>query len=157
MERFFRTDEENSALLIQRVVLGLVFFPHGAQKLLGWFGGPGFGGTMGFFTTKAGLPWLIAFLVIMAESLGSVMLIVGLATRLAAFGVTAVMIGAILTTHLQHGFFMNWFGNQKGEGFEYHLLALGLSVPLVIWGGGRYAVDNPLLRRSRPAAPQAAA
>jgi putative oxidoreductase len=157
MERFFRTDEENSALLLQRVVLGIVFFPHGAQKLLGWFGGYGFSGTMGFFTTRAGLPWVVAFLVIMAESVGSVMLIVGFATRLAAFGISAVMIGAILTTHLQYGFFMNWSGNQKGEGFEYHLLALALSVTLIIWGGGRYAVDNLLVKRSRPAARHVAA
>jgi putative oxidoreductase len=157
MERVLGTDEENTALLVQRVLLGIVFFPHGAQKLLGWFGGFGFSGTMGFFTTQGGLPWIIALLVIMAEFFGSLILIAGLLTRLAALGITAVMLGAIFTVHLQHGFFMNWAGNQKGEGFEYHLLALGLSVPILIWGGGRYALDSLLLKRSSAAATAAPA
>jgi putative oxidoreductase len=156
MERFLSTDETNSALLVQRVLLGIVFFPHGAQKLLGWFGGFGFSDTMGFFTTQAGLPWIIAFLVIMGESFGSLMLVAGLLTRLAALGISAVMLGAIFTVHLQHGFFMNWAGNQKGEGLEYHLLALGLSIPIVIWGGGRYALDSVVLKHSRSTAAGAA-
>jgi len=149
MERFFRTDDNSSILLAQRIALGLVVLPHGAQKLLGWFGGYGFAGTMGFFTDVMGLPWLVAFLVILAESVGSVMLIAGLGTRLAALGLSLVMAGAVLTTHLQHGIFMNWFGTQAGEGFEFHLLALALSIPIVIWGGGRHALDTQLWQRLR--------
>ncbi|MBS2022940.1 MAG: DoxX family protein [Deltaproteobacteria bacterium] len=145
-------------LLAQRVLLGLVMFPHGAQKLLGWFGGYGFSGTMGFFTGTLHLPAPLALLVILGESLGALALIAGAGTRLAAFGISAIMVGAVLTTHAQFGFFMNWFGAQKGEGFEYHLLVLALSLPLVVWGGGRFAVDALVRsRRSKPVvAPSAA-
>lgn len=136
-----RPDAFHLTLLAQRVLLGLVIFPHGAQKLLGWFGGYGFSGTMGFFTGTLHLPAPLALLVILGESLGALGLIAGAGTRLAAFGISAIMAGAVLTTHAQFGFFMNWFGAQKGEGFEYHLLVLALSLPLVIWGGGRFAVD----------------
>ena len=125
----------------------VVFFPHGAQKLLGWFGGHGFAGTMGFFTDKMGLPAAIAFLVIMAESFGALGLIFGLLTRFAAFGIACVMTGAIFTVHLPHGFFMNWYGNQKGEGFEYHLLAIAIAVALMIKGGGRFSVDRAISER----------
>jgi putative oxidoreductase len=148
IQRFLNTDPNNSGLLVQRVVLGFVMFPHGAQKLLGWFGGYGFSGTMGFFTNTMHLPSPIAFLVIVGEFFGALLLLVGGGTRLAAFGISAIMIGAALTTHLQVGFFMNWFGVQQGEGFEFHLLALALSVPLTVWGGGRYALDTILLQRT---------
>lgn len=147
LDRFFSTDRTQTALLVQRAALGAVMLPHGAQKLLGWFGGYGFEGTMTFFTDTVGLPSPIAFLVIMAESLGALALVLGLGTRLAAFGLSAVMLGAVLTTHLANGFFMNWFGNQPGEGFEFHLLALALSVPLMVWGGGRAALDSWLADR----------
>jgi putative oxidoreductase len=91
------------------------------------------------------LPAPLAALVILAEALGSVGLVVGLGTRVAAFGIAAVMVGAVLTTHLSVGFFMNWFGNQPGEGFEYHLLALGLALPLLVRGGGAWALDHAAL------------
>ena len=146
LRKFFET-ENDSAALVLRVMLGIVFFPHGAQKLLGWFGGHGFVGTMGFFTDKMGLPAAIAFLVIMAESFGALGLIFGLLTRFAAFGIACVMTGAIFTVHLPHGFFMNWFGNQKGEGFEYHLLAIAIAVALMIKGGGRFSVDRAISER----------
>ncbi len=146
LRKFFET-ENDSAALVLRVMLGIVFFPHGAQKLLGWFGGHGFAGTMGFFTDKMGLPAAIAFLVIMAESFGALGLIFGLLTRFAAFGIACVMTGAIFTVHLPHGFFMNWFGNQKGEGFEYHLLAIAIAVALMIKGGGRFSVDRAISER----------
>ncbi len=140
--KFFHTDTKNGLLTLQRAALALVIFPHGAQKLLGWFGGYGFSGTMGYFTGSLGLPAPIALLVILGESLGALLLLAGLGTRLAAFGISAIMLGAVLTTHGQFGFFMNWFGSQPGEGFEYHLLAMALSVPLTIAGGGKYAVDG---------------
>jgi putative oxidoreductase len=143
LKRFLGTDD-SGWLFAQRALLGLVMLPHGAQKLLGAFGGYGFSATMKYFTGTLGLPAPLAFLVILAESIGAVGLLLGLGTRLAAFGVTAVMIGAVITTHLGNGFFMNWGGAQGGEGFEYHLLALALSVPLVVRGGGRWALDTKL-------------
>ncbi len=131
---------------IARLTLALVFIPHGLQVTLGLFGGYGFSGTMGFFTTQAGLPWLVAFLVIMAESVGAVALALGFMTRFCALSLIVVMLGAIFTAHLPHGFFMNWFGNQQGEGFEYHLLVIGLALSLVVSGGGCWSVDRALSR-----------
>jgi putative oxidoreductase len=116
-------------------------FPHGVQKLFGWFGGFGFTNTMTYFTQTAGLPWIIAFLIIIGESLGSLGLIVGFFTRLSALGLIFIMVGAITTVHIPNGFFMNWFGKNAGEGFEYHLLVIGMSIPLLISGGGKYSVD----------------
>src|SRR5439155_1377203 len=136
-------------LLLQRVILGMIIFPHGAQKLLGWFGGYGFSGTMGFFTDTMHIPAPLAVLVILAESLGSIALVLGAGTRLAASGIAAVMLGAIFTTHLSFGFFMNWFGAQKGEGFAFHLLALALALPLVVRGGGLFSADGALAERLR--------
>jgi putative oxidoreductase len=149
LERLLKTDPNNTALLIQRVVLGAVILPHGLQKTFGWFGGYGFQATYGFFVDKLHLPAVIAVLVILAESAGALGLIIGFATRINAFLIGSVMIGAILTTHAQVGFFMNWGGTQKGEGFEYHLLALALAIPLMIWGGGRASVDASLAGKSR--------
>lgn len=145
LSRFLGTDDSR-ARLVQRLVLGLVMFPHGAQKLLGLFGGYGWSGTMGYFTGTLHIPAPLAFLVIVSEFFGSLALIAGLGTRLAAFGACAVMTGAVLTSHLGNGFFMNWFGNQKGEGFEYHLLALALALPLVVEGAGAHSLDRVLAR-----------
>src|SRR3954468_10460579 len=111
--------QDDVVATILRLTFGLVMFPHGAQKALGWFGGYGFSGTMGFFTQQMGVPTLFAFLAIFLEFAGSLGLISGLLTRVAAFGIGANMVVAILTAHLANGFFMNWYGNQKGEGFEY--------------------------------------
>ncbi len=140
--------DDNIASLILRVLLGVVFFPHGAQKLLGWFGGHGFSGTMGFFTETMGIPAIFAFLVIMAESLGAVALITGFLTRIAAFGIASVMVVAIFMVHLQNGFFMNWSGNQQGEGFEYHILAIAIALALIVKGGGKWSVDKLLTKSS---------
>ena len=132
--------------MILRVVLGGVIFAHGAQKLLGWYGGSGFEGTMGFFTQKMGLPWLIAFLVIIGESIGSLGLLAGLFTRFTAASFIVIMLGAIMTVHLPQGFFMNWFGQQTGEGFEFHLLVIGMSLALLVVGGGKWALDGVIAR-----------
>ncbi|MCE9580340.1 MAG: DoxX family protein [Deltaproteobacteria bacterium] len=153
LKAFLATDRSSTSLAIQRAALGAVVLPHGAQKLLGWFGGYGFDGTMAYFTDSMHLPAPLALLVILGESFGALALILGLGTRLAAFGITATMLGAIATTHLSNGFFMNWFGAQAGEGFEYHLLALALSVPILIWGGGRFAVDSAIADRLGSRAP----
>jgi len=114
---------------------------------LGWFGGNGFSGTMGFFINVMHLPWLIAFLVIIGESLGSVALIAGFLTRITAASYIVIMLGAIATVHWPQGFFMNWSGKQPGEGFEYHLLVIGMSVVLLIVGGGKWSVDGLISRR----------
>ena len=143
MKTLFQTEEAWSSLIL-RVMLGVVMFPHGAQKLLGWFGGSGFTSTMGFFTDKMNIPWILAFLVIIAESLGAIALLLGFLTRLTAFGITCIMIGAIWMVHLPYGFFMNWFGKQAGEGFEYHLLAIAISVALMITGSGKWSVDGAI-------------
>jgi len=137
----FQTND-NFSYWIPRVILGCVILPHGAQKLLGWFGGFGFTNTMTYFTQTAGFPWVIAFLIIMGESFGALGLILGFFTRLSAFGLICIMLGAIITVHSPNGFFMNWFGKQAGEGFEYHLLVIGISIPLLINGGGKYSVDG---------------
>lgn len=143
---FFKTDDSWSGLIL-RVAVGGVIFAHGAQKLLGWFGGFGYEGTMGFFTQEMGLPWLVAFLVIIGESIGSLGLIAGFLTRFTAASFIVIMAGAITTSHLSHGFFMNWFGQQQGEGFEYHLLVMAMSLALLIAGAGKWSVDGWIARR----------
>ena len=136
------------AVTVARLVLGTVFFAHGAQKMLGWFGGYGFTGTMGFFTQQMGIPAVFAFLAIAVEFFGGLGLIVGLLGRIAAFGILSVMAVAIATVHSQFGFFMNWAGNQKGEGFEYHLLAIALATVVIIKGSGAVSLDWLLSRRA---------
>jgi len=127
-------------LLVLRLALAGVIFPHGAQKALGWFNGPGLKGTREFFA-KAGIPAPLALLAIAAEFLGPLGLAIGLFTRLAALGIASVMVVAILMVHRPYGFFMNWYGAQAGEGYEYHLLALGLAVALIVGGAGAWSAD----------------
>ena len=139
--------EDAVAPTIARLALGLVILPHGLQKTIGAFGGYGFDGTMGFLTGTIGLPWIVAFTVIAIETLGALALIVGAGSRLAALGVASVMLGAVATTHLSNGFFMNWSGAQAGEGFEYHLLALALAAVVFVAGGGRASLDGIWTRK----------
>jgi putative oxidoreductase len=146
MRELFMTDDSWSGLVL-RVALGAVMFPHGAQKLLGWFGGPGFSNTMAIFTSQMHVPAALAVLVIIGESFGAVALILGLFSRVAAFGILCNMLGAIAMVHWSNGFFMNWFGKQAGEGFEYHLLAIAISLAILIRGGGRLSVDLALAKR----------
>ncbi|MCK9408632.1 MAG: DoxX family protein [Bacteriovoracaceae bacterium] len=141
----FSTNTEIVGLIL-RMTVGFIIFPHGAQKMLGWFGGYGYTATMGFLTSTAKLPYIIGLSVILLEFVGSLMLIAGLGTRIVALGFIGLMIGIILTSHLQNGFFMNWFGNQSGEGFEYHLLVIGLAVALLIGGAGKYSVDQLIVQ-----------
>src|SRR5262249_5985449 len=122
LTRIIATSNDPAAFVL-RVALGVVMLPHGAQKLLGWFGGNGFEGTMGFFTGSLGVPYVIALLAIIAEFFGAIGLITGLLSRVAALGIAAVMAVAAYTVHLPNGFFMNWTGQQQGEGFEFHILA----------------------------------
>jgi putative oxidoreductase len=136
-------------LTVLRLVMGMTFFMHGAQKMLGWFGGYGFSGTMGFFTNMMHIPAPFAVLAILAEFLGGIGLIMGVLTRIAAFGIATNMVVAVLMVHAQVGFFMNWTGQQKGEGFEYHLLALAIAIVLMARGGGAFSVDRALSSRGQ--------
>jgi|SRR5438552_15412696 len=136
------TATDNDVATVLRLVLGVIFFAHGAQKMLGWFGGYGFTGTMGFFTGMMHIPAVFAFLAIAAEFFGGIGLIFGLFTRVAAFGVLCNMIVAIAMVHGRFGFWMNWTGAQKGEGFEYHLLLIAASAFLIIRGAGAASVDR---------------
>jgi putative oxidoreductase len=136
----FQTDASIAALVL-RITLAVVIFPHGAQKVLGWFGGHGFSGTMKYFA-GSGIPAPLAVLAMAAEFLGPIGLAVGFLTRIAALGIACVMLVAMVKVHWQFGFFLNWFGNQKGEGIEYHLLALGVAIALMIAGGGAWSLDG---------------
>lgn len=148
VKKLFQTENDVVSLIL-RLSLGVVFFPHGMQKLLGWFGGYGFEGSMGFFTGTLGIPAVLAFLAIMAESLGALGLLSGLLTRVAAFGIATNMVVAIFMLHLQHGFFMNWSGKQGGEGFEYHLLVIAIAAALMIKGGGKWSLDRTIGEKMR--------
>src|SRR6202795_5161896 len=153
IRKLFATDD-NTATAILRVVLGVVMFAHGAQKMLGWFGGYGFSGTMNFFTGTMHISVPLAFLAIAAEFFGGLGLIVGFLTRIAAFGIAVNMLVAIATVHRAFGFFMNWDGTQKGEGFEYHLLVLAMTAFLMIRGAGAFSVDRAIATAGPSAIPQ---
>lgn len=136
---------DSFAPTLLRLALGLMILPHGLQKTVGAFGGYGFKGTMGYFTGTLGIPWILAFLAIVAESVGGVMLLLGVGTRLAALAVGGVMLVAAWQ-HRSNGFFMNWTGAQKGEGYEFHLLAVAIALALGLLGGGALSVDGLLAR-----------
>ncbi|HET9241639.1 MAG TPA: DoxX family protein [Oligoflexus sp.] len=145
LSRILKTDGDVSAT-IARVALGVMILPHGLQKTLGWFGGYGFSGTMQFFTETMGIPWILALAAILAESVGGLMLILGLGARVASALVGITLFVAALTSHVQHGFFMNWFGQQKGEGIEFFILALGLALIVTLKGAGKFSADRALVR-----------
>jgi putative oxidoreductase len=150
---FYRliSTSNDRTLAMLRLILGIVFFAHGAQKMLGWFGGPGFAGTMQSFT-QMGVPNVLAFLAIAAEFFGGIGLIVGFLGRVAALGIIINMIVAVAAVHLPHGFFMNWAGTQQGEGFEYHLLVIAIGLAVFIKGSGAMSLDHALTKHlSRPA------
>ena len=143
MRKLLSTSNDFSVTIV-RLVLGVVFFAHGAQKMLGWFGGYGFTGTMGFFTQQMHIPAPFAFLAICAEFFGGLGLIVGLLSRIAAFGIMCNMLVAIAAVHVHNGFFMNWTGQQKGEGFEYHLVTLAALLVVLVKGAGAFSIDRAL-------------
>jgi putative oxidoreductase len=127
---------------IARILLGIIFFGHGAQKMLGWYGGPGLANSMRAFTEHLHLPSTLAFLVIAGELFSGIGLIVGLFSRIAALVIALTMVGAIATVHFRFGLFLNWFGNQKGHGIEYHLLAIALALVVVVKGAGAFSLDR---------------
>ena len=143
LHKLFSTTNDFTLTLV-RLVLGVTFFAHGAQKMLGWFGGYGFHGTMGFFTQQLGIPAPLAFLAICAEFFGGLGLLVGLLSRVAALGVITNMLVAIAKVHHANGFFMNWTGQQKGEGFEFHILAITLAIVVLIKGSGAVSIDRAI-------------
>ena len=139
-KKLFQTNDHLEGLFL-RIALGVMIFPHGAQKLLGWFGGYGYSGSMQFLTDNLGIPYLFALLAILTEFFGGIALVTGFGTRIAALGVGVTMVIAA-AFHLDNGFFMNWSGNQAGEGIEFHLLAVGIAAALTVGGGGRFAGDQ---------------
>ena len=139
-QKLFRT-RNDSALAVVRIVLGFVMFAHGAQKMLGWFGGSGFSGTMNMFENFMHIPAPFAFLAIAAEFFGGLGLLLGCLGRIAAFGIAVNMVVAVIKMHAANGLFMNWSGQQKGEGFEFHLLVLAIATVIMIWGSGAWSID----------------
>lgn len=150
MLRKLLTTPKSPALAVVRVALGVVTFAHGAQKALGWFGGNGPSGTIGFFDQALGVPAALTVLVIAAEFLGGLGLIVGALGRVAAAGVIAVMLGAVGLVHFQNGFFMNWSGQQAGQGFEFHFLVIAMAVAVMLRGSGAFSVDRVVVRNEAP-------
>lgn len=144
MFRKLMNSTDDLAITILRLTLGVVFFAHGAQKALGWFGGFGFSGTMGFFTHQMGIPAPFAALAIAAEFLGGIGLLFGFLGRVAAFGIACNMVVAIMMVHWHFGLFANWYGTQKGEGIEYHLLAIAIALAIMSKGSGAFSVDRAL-------------
>jgi putative oxidoreductase len=135
--------------LVLRITLALIMLPHGLQLLLGWFGGAGFKATMAMFTQYMHLPWIVALGSILITSLGSFALLVGFWGRIMAFLEGLFLLGALLSVHLSYGFFMNWSGKNGGEGFEYHLLGIGIAIALVILGSGSFSADLALQRKQQ--------
>ncbi|HEV7330190.1 MAG TPA: DoxX family protein [Flavisolibacter sp.] len=144
---FFRTGEHLTGFIL-RITLALVMLPHGCQLLLGWFGGFGFSSTMQYFTEVLGLPSVVAFSVILLESIGALFILLGFMSRFFSFAMAILFIGMIWTSHWQYGFFMNWMGNQKGEGYEFHLLAIGLSIAIFVSGAGVFSLDAWFTKKS---------
>lgn len=147
MNKIFETSNNLSSTVI-RLTLSLVLWPHGAQKLLGIFGGFGFTNSMKYFTDTVNLPWIIGLIVILIEFAGTIALALGFATRIVAALIIPLFLGIIITHHLQAGFFMDWFGaNPKGfEGIEFDLLMIGLAISLIISGGGKFSIDRLFYR-----------
>ena len=133
--------------LIARVTVGAVLVPHGFQHALGLLGGYGFSGTLQWMTGTLGFPAPLAAIAIVTELIAPFALILGLGGRVAALGIVGLMAGAA-SSHAQNGFFMNWFGSLPTgtEGFEYHLLAIGLASAIVFNGSGAFSIDRLLLR-----------
>ena len=129
---------------LARVILGIIFFAHGLQKVFGWFGGPGLKQTLRTLTEFVGLPWIVALAAIGTEFVGGLALILGLLARISALGIAVNMLAAIVMMHGKYGLFMNWFGDRKGHGIEYHLLAVALAIVIIANGAGAFSLDGLL-------------
>jgi putative oxidoreductase len=148
LSKILRTSDDK-ILTVLRLALAIVVFPHGAQKVLGWFGGFGISGTYGFLTQQMHIPAVLAILVFAAEFLGPIGLFVGFLSRIAAFGIAVDFAVALFLVHLPNGFFMNWSGQQKGEGIEFFFLAIGIAIAIMIGGGGAWSVDRVLTMKDQ--------
>lgn len=149
MNKIIATNPNNYAALIARIAIAITIFPHGAQKLLGWFGGYGFAGTMQFFTGTVGMPWIIGLLFILIEFFAPILLLFGLGTRIAAFALIGGFLGVVFSSIIHNGFFMNWSMEAgKGEGLEYFILLFGLAFVSLIAGGGKASVDSFLTSKT---------
>jgi putative oxidoreductase len=146
MLKFLFYTKGDVSTLFARLFLGIVILPHGLQKLLGMYGGGGYEATLAYFV-KGGIPEFIAFLIIIAESIGAIGLIIGFLGRICALAIIVIMTGAIFSVHTKYGFFMNWSGAQSGEGYEYHLLAIGLGLVVLFGGSGRWSLDKFITSR----------
>jgi putative oxidoreductase len=135
------------APLVLRVLLAIVMFPHGAQKVLGWFGGAGFAASLTYFTERMHIPAVLAILAMLTEFLGPIALFLGCLTRIAAFAIGFDMLVAALLVHVHNGFFINWLGKQKGEGIEYDVLLWAIALALILQGGGAYSIDRAISAR----------
>jgi putative oxidoreductase len=146
LRNIIRTSDDK-VLTLLRIVLAIVVFPHGAQKVLGWFGGFGFSGTYGFLTQQMHIPAALAILVFAAEFLAPIGLLFGFLGRVAAFGIAVDFAVALFMVHLPNGFFMNWSGQQKGEGIEFFFLAIGIAIAIMIGGSGAWSLDGMLAKK----------
>lgn len=127
-------------LLVLRLTLAFILWPHGTQKVLGWFGGAGWEGTYRAFTEKMGIPPFLAKVAMLTESFAPICLVLGVFTRIAALSVIILMTVAI-TKHVKNGYFSNWSGKKAGEGVEFHLLYAGSAFALFLTGPGPWSVD----------------
>jgi putative oxidoreductase len=142
MDMLFGTFASKS-LLIVRVVLGIIFFAHGAQKVFGWFGGPGLRGVITYFRQSLGVPAPLTVLAALTECVGGLVMIVGVLVRPAAVGLIIVMLVAIATVHWRNGFFLNWsLEPGKGHGFEMNLALIGMALAVLVGGAGAVSVDR---------------
>jgi putative oxidoreductase len=149
LQKILRTSDDR-VLTLLRVILGVVVFPHGAQKMLGWFGGFGISGTMGFLTHQLHIPAALAVMVFAAEFFAPIGVFVGFLGRIAALGIAIDYTCVALMAHRQNGFFMNFSGQQKGEGVEYFVLAVAIAIAILIRGSGAWSIDRALMRRTTP-------
>jgi putative oxidoreductase len=150
LKTLIRTESHYSGPAL-RLGLGIVLLAHGCQLLLGWFGGNGFDATMQYLMQNNGLPWIVSFLVIALQFFGAIAILTGTATRYFSFAMIPLFMGMIITSHLDYGFFMNWYGTMAGEGYEYHILVIGMAAGLVFSGGGAFSIDRALtLKMPKP-------
>lgn len=147
MKKIFTTDNSYSLLLL-RVTIGVVLGAHGVQKAFGWFGGFGWDNTIGYFES-VGLPVFLGALVILVETLGALLLILGFAGRINAAAMVIVMAGAFFIDHLPNGFYMNWFAEKRGEGFEFDILFWAIGLVITFKGSGAFSVDR-LIAAQKP-------
>ena len=145
--------ESRIELTILRLTLGVVLLAHGLQKAFGWFGGFGWTNSIHYFTNTVGLPYILAAFVILIETVGAFLLIAGFAGRINAALMGIVIIGAFFQDHLPNGFYMNWFGNHKGEGFEFDILFVAIALVLTLKGSGAFSIDRLLTGKNEKERP----